>query len=750
VCPTCQPGGGEVHLVDADELARTPQGARYLLGRVLSGRFRVEGYLGGGGMGAVYRARQLAVDREVALKAIRTDFLTDPGSRKRFHQEARVVAQLGHPHIAQLYDFGADRLDQHSEPVHYMVMELVDGGSLKDLLEAKGCLSPERVSSIVRCMLLGLASAHAKGVVHRDLKPANILFDRRSGLAEHVKIVDFGLAKLLEGQEKDLTGSGTAFGTPEYMAPEQWRGEPVDGRTDLYALGCIVFEMLTGRPPFVGPTPLSLASQHMDVERPALTHEDGQPLGPEALTLALQACLALEPEDRLPRADDVLELLDRLELRNPSGPRYTPRPTSRPMPPEVALQQPTSAPLGEEPAGDEHRHLTPRTGAETIPWRPPDQRPPVYPRPEEVGALGGESAAAAAELLTFSLDDVELPSGSEPALAAAGLGRPAPTPAAPVVETGGPGVLVFEADGVPERPGWQRSPSDSVLPTSAGSVPDTDEGAQARPALQVGRVRTRKASPAELAAESFPVGPANSSWPNAPVKLRSPSRPRQSAVGAGGRSHRAAPRGGRRGARSTVAWDRWLLGIALVAAVVALSIGVSRWWSRLDQQPSSLSFVPDQDGGPAVVPPPVDRSRLGRWQRAGGVSPSRSDGGAARPSDSDGGHALPPRVDGAVSAEPHAAGSPSPLPPGPSATEPAPRGDAARPAGDGGRRPDAAPQPSAVRVMPQPPAATAPQPPAATAPQPPAAATPAAPDGPSAPAPAAPAPPSTEAGPSGG
>ena len=625
VCPTCRPGDSAVHLVEAEELARTPQGSRYLLGRVLSERFRVDGYLGGGGMGAVYRARQLAVDREVALKAIRTDFLTDPGSRKRFSQEARVVAQLGHPHIAQLYDFGAHRLDQRSEPVHYMVMELVDGGALKDVLEAEGALSPARATSVARCVLLGLASAHAKGVVHRDLKPANILFDRRSGLAEHVKIVDFGLAKLLEGQEKDLTGSGTAFGTPEYMAPEQWRGEPVDGRTDIYAFGCMLYEMLTGQPPFVGPTPLSLASQHMDTQRPSLVRPDGEPRFPPPLGAVLEACLALEPRDRLPRADDVLELLDGANVRTPSSPRYTPRPVSRPLP---------------------------GSGQATVPWRAAERGLFVDPAPPGGTDRTGEDGSDSGEtpLLSFSLDELEsLPAddgrstpehGSLPEATADGVSG----------DRDSAEVLIFEPDGRPEQALWRRP-----RPDEAGGADRTPPPADSGAALQVGRVRTRKASAEELRAESpLPVGPANSSWPNAPVHLRSSTPGGRSPTGDGERQPTPRPwrPPGARNRAPGPRWDRWLITIALIAGVVALSVGLSDWWSDADRTPATLSFVPDVDGGP-VAPGGPNRALLARWQRVGGPRPG--DGGPGTPAAPDGASrpapSLPPRQDGGVLAE---------------------------------------------------------------------------------------------------
>ena len=143
-CSSCKPWGRSVHLLQQDELSRTPEGSRFLLGMDLDGRFRIEGYVGGGGMGTVYKARQLTVDREVALKVLRSELVTDPQIGDRFAIEARVVARLNNPHIIQLYDFGSDQLDPKGEPVFYMAMELVHGRSLAQLLKQEGMLAPSR------------------------------------------------------------------------------------------------------------------------------------------------------------------------------------------------------------------------------------------------------------------------------------------------------------------------------------------------------------------------------------------------------------------------------------------------------------------------------------------------------------------------------------------------------------------------------------------------------------------------------
>jgi len=223
-------------------------GADELIGQVVASQFRVERKLGEGGMGAVYLAEQLEMERKVVLKVMHARMLgggTDFGGEERFKREARIVAQLNHPNVVQVHAFG--RTDG-GQP--YIAMEYVEGRTLADVLRERAPLPEARTLLIVDQISSALIEAHERGLVHRDLKPENIMLADRYGNADHVKVLDFGIATMRSSGEPRLTKVGAVIGTAEYMAPEQARAQPVDQRTDIYALGVILYEMLTGKLPF--------------------------------------------------------------------------------------------------------------------------------------------------------------------------------------------------------------------------------------------------------------------------------------------------------------------------------------------------------------------------------------------------------------------------------------------------------------------------------------------------------------------
>ncbi|HLY25910.1 MAG TPA: protein kinase [Aggregatilineales bacterium] len=228
------------------------------------GNYKIVGRLGEGGVATVYRAEQLNVKREVALK-----ILTVPGDDReylhRLEREAQTIARLSHPYILKLFDFG------HENGVTYLVTELMTGGSLADLIH-KGPLSLDDTARILEQLASALDYAHQQGVIHRDLKPHNILLDRDG----NVLLADFGLARLLQQATTALTQSGSVVGTPAYMAPEQWSGDSTDARTDIYALGVVVFEMLTGKLPFNSETPYSMMNLHIYESPPHVYALDGR------------------------------------------------------------------------------------------------------------------------------------------------------------------------------------------------------------------------------------------------------------------------------------------------------------------------------------------------------------------------------------------------------------------------------------------------------------------------------------------
>jgi serine/threonine protein kinase len=275
---------------------------------VIDGKYKLLSLLGQGGMGAVYRAHHILLDKDVALKMIRTAAL-NAEAWERFVREAKAVVQLDNQHVVRVFDFGTTEGNQP-----YYTMELLSGESLAERLEARQTLSVDETIKIINQAAQGLASAHKKGIVHRDLKPANI-FIETSHPKELVKIVDFGLAKLL-GQSFDaqrLTATGTIFGSPLYMSPEQSIGDNVDERSDIYSLGCTIFEMLTGSPPFVGPNALATIFMHQSQPAPSINSLNGNGEAnkfPPWLNEMVAAMLAKNPADRLQSAQGILDTIE--------------------------------------------------------------------------------------------------------------------------------------------------------------------------------------------------------------------------------------------------------------------------------------------------------------------------------------------------------------------------------------------------------------------------------------------------------
>jgi serine/threonine protein kinase len=267
-------------------------------GRLIQGRFEIVDEIGHGGMGVVYRARQISLDRIVALKMLSTELINDVEFRERFRQEARIIARLSHPNIIQVHDI----YDIEGEDGGFcIVMEYLDGHSLRDQLRALARFPVGRAVAIARQVLSGLAYAHEQGIVHRDVKPDNIMM--LSG--DRVKLMDFGIARLSESTIR--THTGVTMGTPQYMSPEQAAGRPVDARSDIYSLGLVLYAMITGEPPFTGDSPVMVALKHIqDVpRRPSET----VPTIPPALDAVIMKALAKNPDDRHATAREFREAL---------------------------------------------------------------------------------------------------------------------------------------------------------------------------------------------------------------------------------------------------------------------------------------------------------------------------------------------------------------------------------------------------------------------------------------------------------
>jgi predicted Ser/Thr protein kinase len=277
---------------------------------IIAGRFRIECEIGTGGMGTVYRATHLGLERPVAVKIIKPEFASDPDVADRFMREARTMAKLRHPHAAMIFDAG-----NLPDGRHFIIMEFVEGHTLSEALQTEGRFTPERAVRIAADICDVLAEAHSLGIVHRDLKPSNIMLNERG-----ICVLDFGVAKVL-ATSADVThthattGSGVIVGTPRYMSPEQCLGQRIGARSDLYSLGVLLYEMLTGRPPFTDPLASAVLVKQATALPPPLP-KLRQDL-PRALVIAVHTLLAKRPDDRPPNARAAQKLLEKSVARPP-------------------------------------------------------------------------------------------------------------------------------------------------------------------------------------------------------------------------------------------------------------------------------------------------------------------------------------------------------------------------------------------------------------------------------------------------
>ena len=320
-----------------------------MIGRLISGRYRLIAPLGEGGMATIWRAVDEQLDREVAVKILRPQFSADAGFAARFKQEARAAGGLSHPNIVGVYDYGTD--GENGE--QYIVMELVAGRDLSAILADRGSLSVEDSVRIAIGVASALEVAHRKGIVHRDVKPGNILITD----AGDVKVTDFGIARAVS--EASMTVTGTTLGSVHYFSPEQARGDEVTGASDVYALGIVLYQLLTGRRPFEADTAAAVALKRLNEDPPAPT-AIGRPQPPGLEAIVMRA-LAREPADRFPDAGAMAEAL-RAWRRNPDA-----------------------APVGAGAAAGTVAAATPAAGEPTVYVPPrvttPADRAPVMPPP---------------------------------------------------------------------------------------------------------------------------------------------------------------------------------------------------------------------------------------------------------------------------------------------------------------------------------------------------------------------------------
>jgi serine/threonine-protein kinase len=307
-CPTCgkqYPPGTRLCPDDGGVLDGAETVEERRVGNVIAGKYRLEGFLSRGGMGAVYRATHVMLGKPCVVKVIRPDLVTSPELVRRFLREARAAAGLSHPNIVIVFDLG-----EAEDGTLYIAMELVQGRSLHDVIRQEGRMAPSRTVHLLRQVASALAQAHRQHIVHRDLKPQNLMVTRDSEGRETVKLLDFGIAKTFD-ENTELTATGLMLGTPQYMAPEQVMGGAIDHRTDLYALGVILYQMLIGEVPFTATSAPALLMKHVnDVpDPPSRRRPDLRiPAGLEAIALR---CLAKDPARRFQSADEFGAALER-------------------------------------------------------------------------------------------------------------------------------------------------------------------------------------------------------------------------------------------------------------------------------------------------------------------------------------------------------------------------------------------------------------------------------------------------------
>jgi len=330
VCPRCRkkPGAFPGLVTVGVELPRCPDhglpfvdfsdGQDPLLGTTIAGRFTILGKLGRGSMGAVYRARQEAVGRDVALKLVRRDRAHDPETKGRFEREARAISSLVSPHTVTAFDFG-----EAEDGSWFLAMEMLEGETVGERLRRAGRFDWFDAIRFTRDALRSLAEAHQKGIIHRDLKPDNLFLSRvpssgTSGDQELCKVLDFGIAKWSRDDEETKidqleTQAGTVFGTPRYMSPEQAQGGVLDARSDLYSLGVLLYQMLSGRAPFVDDDAVVVMARHIKDPPPRFRDMKPEVVVPEAVESLLWRVLAKSPADRPATAEAFIAELDAAE-----------------------------------------------------------------------------------------------------------------------------------------------------------------------------------------------------------------------------------------------------------------------------------------------------------------------------------------------------------------------------------------------------------------------------------------------------
>ena len=446
-----------------------------LIGRVLSDRYRIIRKIGEGGMGAVYQAEHALIEKKIALKILFQDLTRRPDLVARFLQEAKSASRIGHENVIDISDFG-----QLPDGLVFIAMEYLDGQDLGRALKTQGPLSWHRARPILMQIAKGLRAAHGNGIIHRDMKPENVYLIQREGRPDFVKVLDFGIAKIINPDETDaprLTQTGMIFGTPEYMSPEQAQGHPPDHRVDVYAVGCIMYHMLTGQVPFTADSFMGILTKHLlEPPVPPRKRRPDQDIPPDVEAV----CLKAMEKDRDKRFADMNELYRALGAAG--GLPF--EPSSVFTAPVASLKYPTLAKAN--PLARESRTALAVPPAGTF----DDERPM---RGEQArGGLGSGAklalGAAAGGVIALGLF-LALRPGAKPAIPAATTSAVAPTAAPAAVPAPSPTAPTAPPVAVPPPP----SPAAQTTPAAAATPAATEPSAPSKPS----RSRRRRSEPGE-------------------------------------------------------------------------------------------------------------------------------------------------------------------------------------------------------------------------------------------------------------
>lgn len=361
-CITCgKEFEGELTVCPDDGTVLTTLTSDTMTGQVLADKYEILGVLGSGAMGTVYKAKHLLMKRTVAIKMLNQNTVSNAYALKRFQKEAQAASQLNHPNILAVYDFGLT-----AQGLPYLAMDFLEGTNLEAVLEKEGSLKPERAIPIFIQACAALAHAHQKGVIHRDLKPSNLMLVDLDGNKDFVKVVDFGIAKIMsQGDEttKQLTQTGDVFGSPLYMSPEQCRGQELDARTDIYSMGCVMYKALSGKAPLIGQDLMQCMYKQVN-ETPESFNNACPELGiSEQLEAIVFKAMAKDVENRWQSMNDLKQALEQLSA---TATGTAPSPVAQALPSESQPAQSALTQLIDHAAS-----------AQTTPTNPPQDKPPT-------------------------------------------------------------------------------------------------------------------------------------------------------------------------------------------------------------------------------------------------------------------------------------------------------------------------------------------------------------------------------------